>query len=81
MSNPQIRRALRKGDSLSFERTELYERVYAIAEQKIGGRLRRAMMPRIHLESPKITRKLTTEWFASRVDARYQRCMAKARGR
>jgi len=81
MSNPQIRRALRKGDSLRFERTELYERVYAIAEQKIGGRLRRAMMPRIHLESPKITRKLTTEWFASRVDARYQRCMAKARGR
>lgn len=78
MSDTQIRRALRKGESLCFESTELYERVYAIAEGRIKGRLRRAMMPRIHLESPKITRKLTTGWFALRVDARYQGCMKKA---
>lgn len=78
MSDAQIRRALRKGGSLRFEQTELYERVYALAEDRIKGRLRRAMMPRIHLESPKITRKLTTEWFASRVEARYRGCMKRA---
>jgi hypothetical protein len=33
------------------------------------------MIPSIRLDSPKITRKLTTAWFATRVDARYQRCM------
>jgi Protein of unknown function (DUF1615) len=38
------------------------------------------MMPRIRLDSPKITRKLTTEWFATRVDTRYRRCMARANG-
>ncbi|MEO6064771.1 MAG: DUF1615 domain-containing protein [Lysobacterales bacterium] len=81
MSNTRIRLALRKGESLRFEKTELYERVFALAEHRIDGRLRRAMLPRINLESPKITRKLTTEWFATRVDARYHRCLAKARGR
>lgn len=34
----------------------------------------RAMVPSIQLDSPKITRKLTTAWFDTRVDDRYQRC-------
>ncbi len=38
----------------------------------------RAVLPAITLKSPKITRKLTTEWFARRVDERYQRCVARA---
>jgi hypothetical protein len=36
------------------------------------------VLPRIALASPKITRKLTTEWFARRVDERHQRCLARA---
>ena len=31
----------------------------------------RALLPRIRLHSPKITRALTTEWFARRVDERF----------
>ncbi|HEX7769907.1 MAG TPA: DUF1615 family protein, partial [Dokdonella sp.] len=34
--------------------------------------------PRIDLESPKFTRKLTTEWFANRVQRRYQDCVNRA---
>jgi hypothetical protein len=78
LSNPQIHRALAKGETVKFEQTRVYQRVFAIAEQNAHRPLPRALLPRITLESPKITRRLTTEWFAKRVDQRYQRCMAKA---
>lgn len=79
MTDAQIHRALRKGNSVKFEKTKLYGRVFELAEQIEHRPLPRAVMPRIKLDSPKITRKLTTEWFATRVDSRYRKCMAKAK--
>ena len=73
-----IRRDLERGTESAFERTRLYERVFARADQANGRAVPRAVLPAITLKSPKITRKLTTEWFARRVDERYQRCMARA---
>ena len=78
LSDGQIHRALQQGESAGFDRSTLYERVFALAEQREHRSLPRAVVPRIQLASPKITRKLTTEWYASRVDQRYRRCMAKA---
>ena len=46
-------------------------------ERGSGGPLPRAVVPRISLESPKIARKLTTEWFANRVAERYKRCLLR----
>ena len=77
LRNPQIRRQLEEEGSLALEETELYERVFALAEAKAGKPLPRAVLPGIELKSPKITRKLTTAWFAGRVDERYQRCMQR----
>ncbi|CAI8941322.1 DUF1615 domain-containing protein [Pseudomonas sp. IT-P176] len=78
MRNSTIRDQLELGDSLAFEDSKLYKRVFALAEKSQGKALPRAVLPGIELQSPKITRKLTTAWFAKRVDERYQRCMKRA---
>lgn len=78
LTDAQVHRALELGSSAKFERSTLYERVFDLAEQQQHRPLPRAVLPRITLESPKITRRLTTEWFAKRVNQRYQRCLAKA---
>ncbi|QQN52885.1 DUF1615 domain-containing protein [Stutzerimonas balearica] len=77
LDEDEIRRALLQGDSLTFEDSELYEKVFALADRRAGKRLPRALVPGIKLESPKITRNLTTAWFAQRVDERRRRCLAR----
>lgn len=78
MDHAQIRRALSGAHRHGFEDSDLYRRVFEIAEKRKGKPLPRAMLPRIRLQSPKITRRLTTAWFANRVDKRYRDCMARA---
>jgi len=80
-NDAQIRRDLSLGEDERFERTTVYTRVFDLADRAAGRPLPRAIVPTIELKSPKITRKLTTEWFASRVDERYRRCLARAPAR
>lgn len=81
MRNPTIRSALEKGETEAFEDTDLYKQVFALADKAAGKPLPRAILPGIVLESPKITRKLTTAWFAQRVEERRVRCMSRASGK
>ena len=80
MSDSAIRRDLEKGGGPDLEDTRLHERVFALADRIEGRAVPRAVLPTIDLQSPKITRKLTTAWFATRVDTRYKRCLARAGG-
>lgn len=80
MSERAIRRDLERSRGEDFDRSDLAIKVFALAEQRSGQPQPRAVMPRIVLKSPKITRRLTTEWFARRVDERYQRCLRRAAG-
>ncbi len=72
-----IRRELELSDGPEFERSPLLAKVFALAEQRSGRAQPRAVIPRIVLQSPKITRRLTTEWFARRVEERYKRCLQR----
>jgi hypothetical protein len=69
----QIRRDLERGTEHEFEETELYRKVFELADAR--GPAARALVPDIRLQSVKISRKLTTEWFARRVDGRYRKCL------
>jgi hypothetical protein len=71
----QVRRDLDAARRPEFERTELYRRVFALADERAGKPVARAAVPQIELQSPKFTRRLTTEWFAERVVARHRQCL------
>ena len=75
LSEGEIHAQLEQGTEASFERTALYQRVFALADRKSGRRLPRAALPRIRLEGPKIVRPLTTAWYARRVNGRFESCM------
>ena len=77
MSQSAIERDLQQEKSSALAQTELYRKVFALADRQAGKPLARERMPQIDLHSPKISRKLTTQWFADKVNGRYQACMAR----
>lgn len=79
LGDGEIRRMLEKEATPALEETRLWIRVFELADEAARRPVPRAMLPRIRLQSPKITRLLTTEWFARRVDERYERCRNRGR--
>ena len=77
MSEGAIHGALEQAKTRDFERTQLYERVFALAERAAKRRLPRAIVPSIKLHGPKISRSLTTGWYARRVNGRFEQCLGR----
>jgi hypothetical protein len=80
MTPAEIRRDLLLEKTPAFSQSPLFKRVFMQAEKAAGTTLVRQAMPQIDLKSPKITRKLTTEWFARRVEGRYKTCLTRSEG-
>lgn len=78
LSNEDIHSALEEGKSPDFEQTSVYERVFALAERAQKRPAPRAVVPTIELSGPKLSRTLTTDWYAHRVDGRFQQCLKKS---
>lgn len=79
LSERQIRSDLRKEKQQSFEETQTYRAVGNLFTQKIGRQPSYAIMPKVVISGPKLSRDYDTNWFATRVDSRYQTCMTTAR--
>ncbi|KMJ53521.1 hypothetical protein ACG97_07235 [Vogesella sp. EB] len=78
LSDSAILRDLKQEKNSSFSQSALYQKVMALADQQLGRKVAREAFPQIRLNSPKITRKLTTEWFAKRVGWRYDNCLKRS---
>jgi hypothetical protein len=76
LDDESIHAALEQGRTQQFERTKLYRGVFALAD-RAWRPAPRASLPQITLQGPKITRKLTTEWYARRVDGRFKQCLTR----
>ena len=74
LDDEQIHEDLEQHATPSFEQTRVWTRVFELADAAAGHPVPRAILPRIRLHSPKITRPRTTEWYARRVDEHFQRC-------
>lgn len=79
MRRSDIRHDLLLEKSAAFGSSPLYKKLFQLADShaNTGNPLPRQAMPAIDLKSPKITRKLTTDWFAHRVKERYRQCLAR----
>jgi hypothetical protein len=77
MSPQDIRRDLERGKDEAFEHTKLHARVFALADASARKPVPRAAVPTIALSSPKLRRRLTTDWFAHRVDERFRACLRR----
>lgn len=74
LSEREIHGDLEEERTKDFESTRLYRGVFDLADRTNRSRLPRAIVPRIDLHGPKISRKLTTAWYAERVNGRFERC-------
>jgi hypothetical protein len=73
----EIHAALEQGRTQDLQRTAVYQRVFALAERAARRPLPRAIIPDIKLQGPKISRHLTTRWYANRVEGRFERCLRR----
>jgi Protein of unknown function (DUF1615) len=77
LDDATIHDALAQSNKSSFERTVLYRGVFALADKLQASPAARAAVPQIVLRGPKLSRNLTTDWYARRVNERFGQCLQK----
>jgi hypothetical protein len=80
LSTVDIENDLKLEKGFAFEQSALYRRLFTLADAASTKKWTREVLPSIELKSPKITRPLTTAWFARRVDSRYRSCLERGSG-
>ena len=75
LDDAAIHDALAQSNKSSFEHTVLFRGVFALADKVRGFMASRAAVPNIVLRGPKLSRPLSTDWYARRVNERFGRCL------
>ncbi|OAV00518.1 MULTISPECIES: DUF1615 domain-containing protein [Moraxella] len=79
VSARQIRADFKKEKTSAFEQTATYRAVDEMFTDKFGRAPAYAIMPKVVISGPKLSQNFDTNWFATRVDKRYQTCMTTAK--
>jgi hypothetical protein len=74
LSNSSIRGDLLKEKTEEFEDTATYNKINAFYLAKFKKEAPYAVMPHVAIEGPKLSHVYDTNWYAKRVNGRYQRC-------
>lgn len=77
LTHSEILSDLRLEKTNHFDKTKTFQRTYQLADKMSGRVLPREVLPEIALRGPKIQRKLSTAWFADRVNTRMSSCLAR----
>ncbi len=75
----QIRTDLKKEKEKNFEDTATYRAATKLYQEKMAKEPMYAIMPEVVISGPKLSRDYNTNWFATRVNGRYQSCMQRAK--
>lgn len=81
LSERQVRRDALLEKTLDFEGTKTFRALKSAYRKAMGVAPSYARLPDVALDSPKLSRKLSTAWFARNVDKRFQSCMQRWRAR
>lgn len=73
---PQLERDARREKTAAFEDTEAWRTVREAYQRKHQREPAYARLPEVTLRSPKLSRELSTAWFARSVQKRYDACLS-----
>lgn len=79
MDAGDIRRDLKKEKRQEFEETQVYQQVKALFKDKFKKEAPYAIMPEVVISGPKLSRDYNTNWYASKVNQRYNRCLSRGK--
>lgn len=75
MTPTQIRSDLKKEKRQNFDQTATYQAVNELFKAKTGKEPTYAIMPQVVISSAKMRQDKNTNWYATQVSKRYERCM------
>lgn len=75
----QIRSDLKEEKTADFEKTQTYLTLEKLYKAQTGKEMPYAIMPQVVISGPKLSRDYNTNWYASRVNGRFESCMHRGR--
>lgn len=79
LDGKDIRRDLKQEKQQEFEQTKTYQQVVTLYQAKTSKDAPYAIMPEVVISGPKLSRDYNTNWYASKVNQRYIRCVSRGK--